>query len=455
MNCPNSFTAFAACIALALGVSLAVDGGFSASPDAFAGTTPLSAYQNASRRTVIAERYPFLQLEDAGFSYPGGSEAFELVWSRMANVLYTGEGELNVVHMGGSHVQAGMIGHRMRELFNDLAPGSVNQRGLLVPFRVGKTNSTVFTGSSSSGEWNACRCSVRKEICRWGISGFTLTTASDSAALKLWAYRGDSIHYAGDRVRLYHAIHPSNPKITWSGNAKVIHSFTDSVHGFTQWDLNAVIDTLSFSFIKDSTSLGDSEVYGAWLGSSAGAGITWNDIGVNGASTYSFLRSEGMASQLETLAPDLVFFGIGVNDAHVPADRFNAAQFTERYDSLVAMYKHINPDVALVFLTNSDNHYKGRPNPNGDKVQSAMVQLARKHKGAVWDLYSVMGGRGSIGAWQNSGLAKSDKIHFTREGYTLQADLMYLAMLDELARFFEVGIARADAQRRPISPAEE
>ena len=454
MNClkPIVLIAFLAVTAV---LSNGVDGGFSALPDAFAGSNPLSAHQNASRRALLAENYPFLNLESAVFAYPGGSEAFDLLWSRMANVIYTGEGELNIVHMGGSHVQAGMIGHRMRELLNELAPGVVHQRGLLIPFRVGKTNSTVFTGSSSTGEWNACRCSVRKEQCNWGMSGFTLSSPSDSAELKLWAYRNDSNHYRGDVVRLYHVVHPSNPKIEWKGNASVLNTFTDSVHGFTQWNLSAPIDTLAFAFKRDSTTVHDAEVHGAWLGASAGSGITWNDIGVNGASTYSFLRTQAMEQQLSTLSPDVVFFGIGVNDAHVPADRFDAGAFSARYDSLIGIYKRINPDVAIVLLTNSDNYYRGRPNPNGDKVQKAMYALAEKHQAAVWDLFSTMGGRGSIFAWQNSGLAKSDRIHFTREGYRLQADLMYLALLDELAKNLEVGIARADSQKRPITPAEE
>lgn len=432
-----------------------VNGRFPASPDAYANARPISRYKNTSNRTNIAEAYPFLNLDDARFIYPGGSEHFDTIWARLAQVIYTGESDLNIVHMGGSHVQAGMIGHRMRELFHDLAPGVVHQRGLLIPFRVGKTNGTVYTGSSSSGEWEACRFTVRKEQCNWGMSGFTLTSPSDSAELKLWAFRSDSMHYQGDVVRLYHDIHPSNPKITWTGKADVLSLFTDSVHGFTQWNLSEMIDTLSFSFRKDSLSVRNSEVHGAWLGASDASGITWNDIGVNGASTYSFLRPQKMEAQLESLSPDLVFFGIGVNDAHVPSDRFDADQFIARYDSLVALYTRINPKVGLVFLTNSDNYYKGRPNPNGDKVQAAMHTLAKKHKAAVWDLYSTMGGRGSIHAWKNSGLAKSDRVHFTREGYTLQADLMYLSILDELARNLELSTSYLDRKSRLISPTEE
>lgn len=431
------------------------DGSHDGESEGNSSPSPISRYQNLAHRQWLQESYPFLDLDAAGFTYYGDPAEFEVMWSRMAQVLYTGEGELNVVHMGGSHVQAGIIGHRMRELLNDLAPGSVNQRGLLVPFRVGRTNSTVFTGSQSSGEWWACRCSIRKETCFWGMSGFSIRTPSDSAQLKLWAFHDDSTHYTGDRVRLYHSFHPAQAKINWNGKAAIDYSFTDSVQGFTQWELSEPTDTLAFVFTKDSSSIADVEVYGAWMGSSAASGIVWNDIGVNGASTYSFLRAQGMEAQLSSISPDLVFFGIGVNDAHVPRHRFEPEVFISRYDSLISVFKHVNPDVAIVFLTNSDNYYKGRPNPNGKRVRTAMEKLAKKHNAAVWDLFTVMGGEGSIYQWQKYGLAKSDKIHFTREGYTLQADLMYLSVLDELTKSIQFEFAAVDEERRITPPAEE
>lgn len=454
MSYLNKIALVLASLALVM-VTAEGDGSFDAVQDGAQAPTPLSRYRNLAHRQWLQDQYPFLDLESAGLTYYGDKTKFEVLWSRMAHVLYTGEGELNIVHMGGSHVQAGIIGHRMRELFNDLAPGSVSQRGLLVPFRVGRTNSTVFTGSQSNGEWSACRCSIRKENCFWGMSGFTLSTASDSAWLKLWAFRDDSSHYTGDRVRLYHSVHPSQPNINWAGKAPVDHFHTDSVQGFTEWQLGTVTDTLTFAFNRDSSSTAEVQVYASWLGSSAASGIVWNDIGVNGASTYSFLRAQGMESQLSSISPDLVFFGIGVNDAHVPGHRFDPSAFISRYDSLVSVFKSVNPDVALVFLTNSDNYYKGRPNPNGERVRAAMEKLAQKHNAAVWDLFAVMGGQGSIYQWQTHGLAKSDKIHFTREGYILQADLMYLSVLDELANALQFEFATVEGERRITPPAEE
>ena len=57
-----------------------------------------------------------------------------------------------------------------------------------------------------------------------------------------------------------------------------------------------------------------------------------------------------------------------------------------------------------------------------------MYELAQEHQGAVWDLFEIMGGYQSIKKWELAGLAKRDKIHFTRKGYEFQADLMFDAI---------------------------
>ena len=53
-----------------------------------------------------------------------------------------------------------------------------------------------------------------------------------------------------------------------------------------------------------------------------------------------------------------------------------------------------------------------RVNKRVIEAKKIMYKLA-KHDGVIWDLFSVMGGVNSIVKWEENGLAKSDKIHFT------------------------------------------
>ena len=48
-----------------------------------------------------------------------------------------------------------------------------------------------------------------------------------------------------------------------------------------------------------------------------------------------------------------------------------------------------------------------------------------------WDWYEVMGGYGSMALWETAGLAQSDKVHFTPQGYREVADMLFDAILDD------------------------
>ena len=112
------------------------------------------------------------------------------------------------------------------------------------------------------------------------------------------------------------------------------------------------------------------------------------------------------------------------------ADRFVPEDFEVRYQKLIDMFKAANPKCAFLFLTNNDSYYKRRmPNPNVYKVSTSMRKLCIRNGAALWDLFEIMGGYNSIKTWENYKIAKSDKIHFTKEGYELQADIMFDAFM--------------------------
>jgi lysophospholipase L1-like esterase len=48
-----------------------------------------------------------------------------------------------------------------------------------------------------------------------------------------------------------------------------------------------------------------------------------------------------------------------------------------------------------------------------------------------------MGGLGSISDWENADLAASDRVHLSKKGYELQADLMALAFQKALGDYLD------------------
>ena len=65
-----------------------------------------------------------------------------------------------------------------------------------------------------------------------------------------------------------------------------------------------------------------------------------------------------------------------------------------------------------------------------DKVSHSYL-TAEDHNGAVWDLYEIMGGLGSISVWNEVGLANKDRVHFLVPGYNLLGDMLYNAIIYE------------------------
>ena len=83
-------------------------------------------------------------------------------------------------------------------------------------------------------------------------------------------------------------------------------------------------------------------------------------------------------------------------------------------------------------MTNNDSYYRRRiPNEHGLDVVAQMKLLSERHDAALWDLFGVMGGLNSVAIWEENRLAKSDKIHFTNAGYSLNSDLLFWALWEE------------------------
>ena len=59
------------------------------------------------------------------------------------------------------------------------------------------------------------------------------------------------------------------------------------------------------------------------------------------------------------------------------------------------------------------------------------MKVAEKHSNvAFWDLRSIMGGKNSVLNWFKLKLAATDKLHYTKAGYELQAQLLIKALLN-------------------------
>lgn len=369
-------------------------------------------------------KYAFIKYDTSRLMFPGDS-ADMLNFYKKLDALRNGETDQVVVaHFGGSHIQAGVWTETLADSFQSIG-GFVGGGAYLFPYRLVKTNGPPFYKSHGTGTWTRCRA-VPSEMCSGlGMSGMSATTYDSSTTFGFTLRPNNhikSFHY----IKLYHNFNEdyiiSIPESFATGFQR--RDYPEG--GYSQFHFEAPIDSITFQVDRIGNA-GTPFVFRGWVIENENPGIAYISIGVNGASTRSYLECTEFTKEIATVKPDLVIFSIGVNDAQ-DAD-IVYADFVARYDSLCNIIESVSPDCAILFCTISDNYIRRKTkNTRSTKINTHIKEVAAKHGAAVWDLYTIMGGLGSIDKWYRSGLASSDRIHFNNTGYKMIGGMMFQAI---------------------------
>lgn len=371
------------------------------------------------------KRYPFIEYNLNHLYFSKDSSAFLNFYQKLDSFSAKKKKQISIAHIGGSHVQGGTWSNTfMSELNNQFKPAGGGY--FVFPYKLAKTNSPPYATSFSNGNWRKCRC-VGKDFCLpLGMCGMSITS-NDSANFFGVALTKRANFTAFNTIKVYHNFNTSFDFTVSPRNQIQAVRIDKKELGYTQFDLDKPIDSLSFDFIRKDTLEKDFILYGFSLESNLANGIYLAALGANGASSESFLKCTFFSEQLKTVNPDLVIISLGVNDTQ--AKDFDKSEYIEHYDSLIRVLKQVNPNVAILLTTTTDNFIRRRTaNKRTVKTKDAMFELMDKHNVAVWDLYSVMGGLKSMLKWQKVGLAAKDRVHFSPKGYIVLGKLMYDAL---------------------------
>lgn len=380
--------------------------------------------------------YKFANFADNHIDFYGDSSDFEHFFSKMDSLLFFGEGHISIMHIGGSHVQAGVFTQLLRDNLLGLDNGINSGIGTAFPFSAGKTNNPSGYRVSSTGEWSYCRNAVVFDK-RLGLCGAAVTTSDSLASISITTHEryGCDINkdfmFSTITITGYSDCDSSATIPIISTNDSIFHPIIDTVNETYTYHLQQPTDSLKIMF---DSLCGSFTLTGLWLDDDSQIGLTCHGVGVNGARVVSYLRCLDFARDLDKVKPDLVIFGIGVNDA--ATDDFSPESFMNDYAQLIDIIKRHNPNCALLFLTNNDTYKKVKRNKysvntNGQTAEQAFIEMGKRHNAGVWDQFHIMGGLGSMKQWQDMKLAQNDKIHFTSNGYALLGDLLFNALMEK------------------------
>ncbi len=382
-----------------------------------------------------AQEYDFIRYDSNVLHYDSASPAMQALVDRWQRLVTTGSGNLNIVHIGGSHVQAGTLTNTIRCRILERHPNLVGPRGMAFPYSAAaRCNNPPDYRIHCREKVLLNRCVAKEHTYPLGLCGIAVT-AIDTVTEVQVVMNEPTVDYATNRVVVIGRSDSAVVPLMHVDGRDIYPSYVDPRTDRFVFNLGAPVD--SFAVVLPCQPGQQFTLTGLYL-DNRHAGFSYNSIGVNGAALPDYLRCTHFVRDLRMLHPDLVIFGIGINDA-VPTN-FDTALFRQNYLALVDSVRAANPDCAFVFITNNDSYRKtGRRrysvNTNGELAREVFYRLAREVDGAVWDQFEVMGGLRSMDKWRINKLAQTDRVHFTAAGYRQVGNLFADALLKALGDY--------------------
>ena len=383
--------------------------------------------QNEQMRPI--DTLPFAHFETDTLWFDPQTSLLVPFFIRFNAVVESKSENINILHIGGSHVQAGTFPNRIRTNILSAYPNMVAGRGMIFPYSAAKKcNNPHDYAVSATREFDLCRNVERYPSKSLGVTGIAVSTADTTAEI-LIRLTNHAVNFNIEKIVL----------LGYADSGRVIPAIKidtillqpneiDSVS--RRYTFNVTVSD-SFRIVLPCDSHSRFTLTGIFL-DNAQAGITYHSIGVNGATVSAFLRCPYFAQDLQLIKPDLVIFGLGINDAS--GSDFDTVNFKNNYLQLVRIIQQVNPECAFIFVTNNDSfkkisRKKYAVNRNGETARDVCYRLATLTGGGVWNQFNIMGGLKSMEQWRVAGLAQRDRVHFTAKGYNLMGDLFFNAFL--------------------------
>lgn len=373
-------------------------------------------------------QHKFINYNANTLHYDTSSLLWKNFFSRWQSMENTYQGNINIVQIGGSHVQAGTLPNTIRRNFITTYPNLVASRGMIFPYSAAARCNNPPDYRVNCPQRMILTRNVNRDISYpLGLCGIAITATDELKEMKITLNEFQQF-YATNKIII---LGKSNNKVVpllRVNNRDVYPSYIDTETDRHVFNLSQIVD--SFVVVIPCTTSDTFTLTGIYLGNQH-SGFSFHSIGVNGAAVVDYLKCHHFVRDLRLLHPDLVIFGIGINDA--TANPFDTTAFRLKYLQLVDSVRRVNPDCAILFITNNDSfkrvgRKKYRVNANGALAREAFYRIAKECDGAVWDQFEVMGGLKSMEQWTAAHLGQRDRIHFTRSGYELLGNMLFEAL---------------------------
>jgi len=183
---------------------------------------------------------------------------------------------------------------------------------------------------------------------------------------------------------------------------------------------------------------------GGILEENGSSGVICHCIGINGATSQNFMN-ENYMTQIQQLHPDLIIISLGTNESF---SQYDPASHYDAMENLFSMIRSYCPEASVLYTTPPGSFkaiyrryrkhkriyrriIRTEENRNMEKVASTIVRFAADHHVACWDLFNIAGGeKYACKNWLSGNYFQRDRVHFISNGYALQGNLLYEAVMN-------------------------
>ncbi|HLT31471.1 MAG TPA: GDSL-type esterase/lipase family protein [Myxococcaceae bacterium] len=277
----------------------------------------------------------------------------------------------------------------------------------------------------------------------WGANG--VRTVLEANAVTSWSFcAGCTDREARARLTLHFLETPDmgEPEILLDGKAISLPPLAGDAPGtgdartrVVSWEQEGPAHTLEVR----NRGPGPLTVFGA-SSELLRPGIVYDSLGLPTATVFDLEKFDRHAfhAQFQALAPDLVLFFYGTNEAALP--ELDVEALRRSYDEVFKRLRAASPGVACAFIGPTDRMEEAPDGsgwvtaPSMDASVAGVRQVAREQGCAFWSARAEMGGEGSIEKWLHTTprLAHPDHVHLSQAGYEKLANAFADALVDAL-----------------------
>jgi len=177
-------------------------------------------------------------------------------------------------------------------------------------------------------------------------------------------------------------------------------------------------------------------------------GVAVDNIALRGNSgtIFTSLNYNNLSASFNNIKTELFILQFGGNVLPWIDSEDDCKSYARSFLAQLKRLKSIKPDAGIIVVGPADKSVKEKDKYVSYKYIEPLIKEMKKAAfeggAAYWDIYKAMGGKNSMPSWVNAELAGTDYIHFSTQGASIIANMLYNALIYDYNKYMNSGITR-------------